>query len=121
MTFNNRFSLIRESFIDNVGQLIKQTAKFLGYPENPGMPLGGDSFASLEEIISDNRKYIENLPIRKVPFPPMQQPETFAEMIFGTVPKVEPLPRIIYESSQDGYYNFYIENYKNLFFLPNWL
>jgi hypothetical protein len=41
-------------------------------------------------------------------------------MILGTVPKVEPIPRVIYESSQDGYYNFYIENYRNIFFLPNW-
>ena len=121
MTFNDKFSLVREGFIDNVAELLKQIAKLLGYPNNPGMPLGGVPLTALEEVITDNRKYIENLPIRKVPFPPMQRPETLTEMIFGTVPKVEPIPRIIYESNQDGYYNFYIENYKNIFFLPNWL
>jgi uncharacterized protein YggT (Ycf19 family) len=42
-------------------------------------------------------------------------------MIFGPTPKVESVPRYIYESKEEGFYNFYIENYKNIYFLPDWL
>jgi hypothetical protein len=42
-------------------------------------------------------------------------------MIFGPSPKVESVPRYIYESKEEGFYNFYIENYKNIYFLPDWL
>ena len=121
MTFNDKFADVREAFIDGVGVFIKQIAGLFGYPENPGMRIIGVPLTAIEDIITDKRKLVDSLPLRKVPFPPIQRPETFTEMIFGTVPKVEPIPRTIYESSQDGYYNFYIENYKNIFFLPNWL
>jgi hypothetical protein len=121
MTFNDKFADVREAFIDGVGVFIKQIAGLLGYPQNPGMKITGVPLTAIEDIITDKRKLVDSLPLRKVPFPPIQRPETFTEMIFGTVPKVEPIPRIIYESSQDGYYNFYIENYRNIFFLPNWL
>jgi len=120
MTFNDKFADVREAFIDGVGVFIKQIAGLLGYPQNPGMKITGVPLTAIEDIITDKRKLVDSLPLRKVPFPPIQRPETFTEMIFGTVPKVEPIPRIIYESSQDGYYNFYIENYRNIFFLPNW-
>jgi uncharacterized protein YggT (Ycf19 family) len=42
-------------------------------------------------------------------------------MIFGPTPKVEAVPRYIYERKEEGFYNFYIENYKNIYFLPDWL
>jgi uncharacterized protein YggT (Ycf19 family) len=42
-------------------------------------------------------------------------------MIFGPSPKAETVPRYIYESADEGFYNFYIENYKNIYFLPDWL
>jgi hypothetical protein len=42
-------------------------------------------------------------------------------MIFGTYPKLEPVERYLYESKEEGFYNFYIENYKNIYFLPDWL
>ena len=120
MTFNDKFAVVREAFIDNVGVFIKQIATLFGYPQNPGMKITGVPLTAIEDIITDKRKLVDSLPLRKVPFPPIQRPETFTEMILGTVPKVEPIPRVIYESSQDGYYNFYIENYRNIFFLPNW-
>jgi uncharacterized protein YggT (Ycf19 family) len=41
-------------------------------------------------------------------------------MIFGPSPKVDAVPRYIYESRDEGFYNFYIENYKNIYFLPDW-
>ena len=42
-------------------------------------------------------------------------------MIFGPAPKVDAVPRYIYESNEEGFYNFYIENYRNIYFLPDWL
>jgi uncharacterized protein YggT (Ycf19 family) len=42
-------------------------------------------------------------------------------MIVGPSPKVDAVPRYIYESREEGFYNFYIENYKNIYFLPDWL
>jgi uncharacterized protein YggT (Ycf19 family) len=42
-------------------------------------------------------------------------------MIFGPAPKVEAVPKYIYESKEEGFYNFYIENYKNIYFLPDWV
>ena len=121
MTFNDKFADVREAFIDGVGIVIKQIATLFGYPQNPGMKIIGVPLTAIEDIITDKRKLVDSLPLRKVPFPPIQRPETFTEMILGTVPKVEPIPKVIYESTQDGYYNFYIENYRNIFFLPNWL
>jgi hypothetical protein len=121
MTFNDKFADVREAFIDGVGIVIKQIATLFGYPQNPGMKIIGVPLTAIEDIITDKRKLADSLPLRKVPFPPLQRPETFTEMILGTVPKVEPIPKVIYESTQDGYYNFYIENYRNIFFLPNWL
>jgi len=121
MTFNDKFADVREAFIDGVGVFIKQIATLFGYPQNPGMKIIGVPLTAIEDIITDKRKLADSLPLRKVPFPPIQRPETFTEMILGTVPKVEPIPKVIYESTQDGYYNFYIENYRNIFFLPNWL
>ena len=31
------------------------------------------------------------------------------------------IDRIFYEHKSDGFYNFYVPNYKNIFFLPDWL
>ena len=65
--------------------------------------------------------WMETMPERVTYFPPAQRPETWFEMIFGPAPKVEPLPRYLYETKNEGFYNFYVENFKNLFFLPDWL
>jgi hypothetical protein len=40
-------------------------------------------------------------------------------MIFGPSPKAETVPRYIYEKKKDSII-FYIENYKNIYFLPDW-
>ena len=28
---------------------------------------------------------------------------------------------IVYENREEGFYNFYIENFKNVYFLPDWI
>lgn len=117
MSLDEKFASIRTAFYDIVDNFFKGIAGFFGYPTNPGMP-------TMVEIPSDQyarSRFIDSLPTHVSYWPPVQRPETWFEMIFGPTPKVEPVPRYIYESKEEGFYNFYIENYKNIYFLPDWL
>jgi len=53
-------------------------------------------------------------------FPPYPEPRTFIEAIFGDLPKLKPIEKTFFENS-DGFYNFYVQNYRNILFLPDWL
>jgi uncharacterized protein YggT (Ycf19 family) len=80
--------------------------------------------ATISDLPNDlyaRSKFLDNLPLHKTFWPPVQRPETWFEMIFGPTPKVDAVPRYIYESKEEGFYNFYIENYKNIYFLPDWI
>jgi hypothetical protein len=115
MSLDETFTSIRLTFYNKIGELFEKIASTLGYPENPGMPIEANN------KVLNIQDWMETMPERITYFPPAQRPETWFEMIFGPVPKVEPLPRYIYETQSEGFYNFYVENYKNLFFLPDWL
>ena len=115
MGLDEKFASVRTAFYDTIGKLFTATASQFGYPDNPGMP-------TITTVITEGQEKfpsMDSLPKRITYFPPDQCPETWFEMIFGPAPKVEPLPRYIYETQEEGFYNFYIENYKNLFFLPD--
>ena len=117
MSLDEKFVSVRTAFYDIVGNFFKGIAGFFGYPTNPGMP-------TMSEIPSDQyarSQFLDSLPTHRTYWPPVQRPETWFEMIFGPTPKVESVPRYIYESKEEGFYNFYIENYKNIYFLPDWL
>ena len=117
MSLDEKFVSVRTAFYDLVGHFFKGIAGFFGYPTNPGMP-------TMLDVPSDQyarSQFLDSLPIHRTYWPPMQRPETWFEMIFGPTPKVESVPRYIYESKEEGFYNFYIENYKNIYFLPDWL
>ena len=115
MSLDDKFVPIRTALYETANNIFKKLAQPFGYPENPGMPtiyqMPSKAYTKLE--------FIESLPEHKTSWPPPQRPETWFEMIFGPVPKVEPVPRYIYENKEEGFYNFYIENYKNIFFLPD--
>ena len=115
MSLDDKFVPIRNAIYETVNNLFKKLAQQFGYPENPGMP------TIYQMPIKDYKKlqFIDSLPKHQTSWPPPQRPETWFEMIFGPVPKVEPVPRYIYENKEEGFYNFYIENYKNIFFLPD--
>ena len=98
------------SFISNFFKII---ARLFGYPKNPGMPI--------TESLGNDIPSLEDLPTYRTFWPPVQRPETWFEVIFGPSPKVDTIPRYIYESKEEGFYNFYIDNYKNIYFLPDWL
>lgn len=117
MSLDEKFIPVRTAFYEIVGNFFKKIAALFGYPENPGMP----TIYDLPNEFYARSKFLENLPLHQTFWPPMQRPETWFEMIFGPSPKVESVPRYIYESKQEGFYNFYIENYKNIYFLPDWL
>jgi uncharacterized protein YggT (Ycf19 family) len=116
MNLDEKFIPVRTGFYGMVDSFFKTIARFFGYPENPGM-------LTVYDLPSDSygrSKFLQNLPLHQTYWPPQQRPETWFEMIFGPSPKVDSVPRYLYESREEGFYNFYIENYKNLYFLPDW-
>jgi uncharacterized protein YggT (Ycf19 family) len=117
MSLDEKFVSVRTAFYDATGNFFKGIAGLFGYPGNPGMP-------TVSDIPSDayaRTQFLDNLPIHRTNWPPVQRPETWFEMILGPAPKVDEVQRYIYESKEEGFYNFYIENYKNIYFLPDWL
>jgi len=117
MSLDEKFLPIRNTFYEIISNFFKKTAKLFGYPDNPGMPVTPD----VSNEIEFRSEFINNLPTHKTFWPPIQRPENWFEMILGPTPKVEIVPRYTYESKGEGFYNFYIENYKNIYFLPDWL
>lgn len=90
--------------------LVENTAKLFGYPKtSTGMPIGNDPNG------------FNNLPIHEPRVPPAPDPNSIFEAVFGNVPKSSAIEKFYYESPQDGYFNFYIEHYRNVIFLPDWL
>jgi len=117
MSLDEKFIPIRTSFYQIVGEVFEKIAGFFGYPENPGM-------LTIYEMPTDvyaRSQFFDSLPKHKTYWPPIQRPETWFEMLVGPAPKVDAVPRYIYESKEEGFYNFYIENYKNIYFLPDWV
>lgn len=117
MSLDDKFAPVQTAFSNLVSSFFKKLATLFGYPENPGMP----TTDTISSEIYGRSEFFESLPKRITYFPPAQQPESWFETIFGTAPRVDIVPRYIYETKEEGFYNFYIENYRNIFFLPDWL
>lgn len=115
MTIKKSIADFRFVVIDFVEDLITNIATLFGYPEHKGMPI-------VEESTLSEMTFVSRLPTHNpYGWPPREKPENIWEMLFGTKPDIIPVERVIYESPKDGYYNFYIENFKNIYFLPDWL
>lgn len=117
MSLDEKFVRIQNIIYKIVENFFKNIAQLFGYPNNPGMP----TLRDLPTELYARAEFLDTLPQHKTFWPPVQRPETWFEMIFGPTPKTETIPRYIYESTEEGFYNFYIENYKNIYFLPDWL
>lgn len=117
MSLDQKFIPIRTAIYDTVGTVFEKIAGFFGYPDNPGMP----TIYDMPNDMYARSQFFDTLPKHQTYWPPIQRPETWFEMIFGPAPKIDAVPRYIYESQDEGFYNFYIENYKNIYFLPDWL
>jgi hypothetical protein len=116
MTIRERLLELREEFFNFVAFSFQKLAGLFGFPDNPGMLL-----TPLKRYYWNPKSLAENLPIRTVRFPPDTHPQNYIEILIGDSPKPSPIPRIFYESNSDGFYSFYMENYKNIIFLPNWV
>lgn len=117
MSLDEKFIPIQTGFYQLVDRFVKTIARLFGYPGNPGMPKSYD----FSTEASARSQFLDNLPVHRTFWPPIQRPETWFETIFGPSPKVDAVPRYVYENREEGFYNFFIENYKNIYFLPDWL
>lgn len=108
---------LRGKYFEFVSFCYQILAKLFGFPNIPGMSLAPPQdkyWWTQQPSLSDD------LPIRRIQFPPRAQPQSYFEILFGDLPKPASNPRIYYQSDNDGFYSYYIENFKNLQFLPNW-
>ena len=117
MSLDEKFIPIRTGVYQIVDSLFKKLAGLFGYPGNPGM----STVYNLPDEASLRSKFLENLPVHQTFWPPIQRPENWFETIVGPSPKIDGVPRYLYENREEGFYNFYIENFKNVYFLPDWL
>jgi|TARA_B100001142_G_C14283387_1_gene635852 hypothetical protein len=88
----------------------ENTAKLFGYPNtSSGMPM------------VTNADAMYGMPVHQPRVPPSPDPNNLFEAIFGNVPQSSTIEKFYYESTRDGYYNFYIDHFRNVIFLPDWL
>jgi hypothetical protein len=118
MVFNNRIKEIQKIIYDGLKTILDFIARFLGYPDVPGMPI-----FPLDSKLRDQLTSPDLLPKHITQIPPnqIQRPETLSEALFGTFPYTMPIDKHFYQQKTEGYYNFYVENYRNMYFLPDWL
>jgi hypothetical protein len=118
MVFDNRIEEIKKITFDVSEKCLYSIARFLGYPDVPGMPIFPLDQKAFEDL---TRKDFLNKHITQLPPEQEQTPETLTEALFGTFPYTMPVEKHFYQHKAEGYYNFYVENYKNMYFLPDWL
>jgi len=118
MVFNNRIKEVQKIVYEGSRAFLDSVAEFLGYPDVPGMPIFPFDLKAREELTGQDL-----LPLHTTSLPPMQKqrPETLTEALFGTFPYTMPVEKHFYQHKAEGYYNFYVENYRNMYFLPDWL
>lgn len=118
MTLENKILDIKVSFVNLVSYLFEKIARiFFNYPNNPGMPMLDFVDSNRKEILN----YMTDLPVHVSNFPPLAVPRTLSQCFFGNYPLLPTIQRTFYEHKLDGFYNFYVLNYQNIFFLPDWL
>ena len=112
---NQVYVFIRES-IYNIFILVFDTlGKPLGYPDtNLGMTTA---------YAPNNSKYYDMLYRNKLPFRKVWPDVTIDpwKIPFGEFPKLNPIKKEYFISDKEGFYNFYYEEYRNSFCLPDWL
>ena len=118
MVLNNRIKEVQKIVYDGSKVILDSIAEFLGYPDVPGMPIFPLDLKAREKLTDQNF-----LPLHTTQLPPFQEqrPETLTEALFGTLPYTMPVEKHFYQHKAEGYYNFYVENYRNMYFLPDWL
>ena len=118
MIFSNRIKQLEKIVYEGFKIFLESIARFLGYPDVPGMPVFPLDFKARDQLMGQDLlpKHITEIPPTQV-----QRPETLTEALFGTFPYTMPIEKHFYQHKAEGYYNFYVENYRNMYFLPDWL
>ena len=117
MTLATRILDLKYAIVGGLSSLMEFIAsKAFDYPNNLGMPI--TSFSDDERAIWD---YVSQLPKHLTIMPPPAAPVNFNQAIFGNFPVMLTIKRTFFEHSKDGFYNFYVPNYNNIFFLPDWV
>ena len=116
MVFNNRIKEIQKIIYDGSKIILDSIAKFLGYPDVPGMPIFPSNSNLRDQLTRQDLlpKHITQIPPNQI-----QRPENISEALFGTFPYTMPIDKHFYQHNAEGYYNFYVENYRNMYFLPD--
>ena len=118
MTLANNILEFKLAFVRTIDSLMETIAtKIFNYPQNSGMPIVPDYNAAQMSVVD----YLSKLPEHRTRFPSPPNPTTLSQVFFGNYPAMSRIDRTFYEHKSDGFYNFYIPNYKNIFFLPDWL
>jgi hypothetical protein len=118
MTLANKILDFKVVFVSGLESLTEQIAtKIFNYPQNLGMPLTPEYDAKHQSMVD----YLSQLPVHQTNFPPPAAPATLSQVFFGNFPDMSRIDRTFYEHKSDGFYNFYVPNYNNIFFLPDWL
>ena len=121
MVFNTQIKYVQKIVYEGFKIVFDSIAKLLGYPDMPGMPI----LPPDEKDFNEYNKFITRqlLPEHITVLPPHQhlyeEPQTLTEAVFGSFPYTMPVEKHFYVNQGEGYYNFYIENYRNIFFLPD--
>ena len=103
----------RYRFIRATDYIAKKIATLFGYPENTGVPV-----FSPYDVVSDEAKYRDYLPAAQVPFPPTNVATNYSEILFGIPPMVYVQERVYFFKKTLGYYSYYIDHYKQFYFMP---
>jgi len=118
MIFKKQIEQINEMIYSGAKEFFDWIARLLGYPEVRGMPILPSDFELREQL-----QQRDVLPKHITQIPPNQEayPQNFLEALFGVFPYTMPIEKHFYEHEAEGYYNFYVENYRNMYFLPDWI
>ena len=118
MTLANEIIYRKLQFIDTLETLVEKIATyFFNYPNVPGMDMQPPYDAQTVAF----EEYVRQLPVHQTRFPPQAMPTKLGEVIFGNIPQFNKIDRVLYEHNKDGFYNLYIPDYQNIWFLPDWL
>lgn len=108
---------LKMKFITNLYEIMGFIArKFFDYPNVPGMRMRprAQEYKALVD-------YVRGLPKHQTRCPPPPAPATLTDVFFGNIPQFENIKRSFYQHKYDGFYNIQIPDYKNIWFLPDWL
>ena len=118
MTLASKILDFKLAFAGGVEALMEKIAtQFFNYPQVPGMPIYQQYDSKTQSLVD----YVTQLPVHNTAFPTPAVPLTLSQVFFGNFPTLLTIDRTFYEHKSDGFYNFYVPNYKNIFFLPDWL